>query len=158
MTNIFDRSYRFYEAGAPFPGVCLACSNVNKLWDLGMISGTNRGAYLCDMCLQDLALFAGFILKAVYEKETSELKAEVAKLEDQIQASPRLIKELTHNVNSLLGEFITNLASVASPSKPVQSEGNQADAGVSADVAGATDTGSKGTAKATKPSVKSASK
>lgn len=158
MTNIFDRSYRFYEAGAPFPGVCLACSNVNKLWDLGMISGTNRGAYLCDMCLQDLALFAGFILKAVYEKETSDLKAEVAKLEDQIQASPRLIKELTHNVNSLLGEFITNLASVASPSKPIQSEGNQTNAGVLADVAGATDTSSKGTAKATKPSVKSASK
>ena len=158
MTNIFDRSYRFYEAGAPFPGVCLACSNVNKLWDLGMISGTNRGAYLCDMCLQDLALFAGFILKAVYEKDTSELKAEVAKLEDQVQASPRLIKELTHNVNSLLGEFITSLASVTSPSKPIQPEGIKADAGVSADVAGATDTSSKGTAKATKPSVKSASK
>ncbi len=42
--NIFDKSYRFYEAGAPFPGVCLACSNVNNLWDIGVISGTNRGA------------------------------------------------------------------------------------------------------------------
>lgn len=158
MTNIFDRSYRFYEAGAPFPGVCLACSNVNKLWDLGMITGTNRGAYLCDMCLQDLALFAGFVLKAVYEKDTSELKSEVAKLEDQIQASPRLIKELTHNVNSLLGEFVTSLASVTSPSKPIQPESNQADAGNPVVVAGVTETSSKGTAKATKPSVKSASK
>jgi hypothetical protein len=158
MTNIFDRSYRFYEAGAPFPGVCLACSNVNKLWDLGMISGTNRGAYLCDMCLQDLALFAGFVLKAVYEKDTSELKAEVSKLENQIQASPRLIKELTHNVNSLLGEFVASLASVASPSKPVQSESNQADAGDPAVIDGATEASSKGTAKATKPSAKSSSK
>jgi hypothetical protein len=158
MTNIFDRSYRFYEAGAPFPGVCLACSNVNKLWDLGMISGTNRGAYLCDMCLQDLALFAGFVLKAVYEKDTSELKAEVAKLENQIEASPRLIKELTQNVNSLLGEFVTSLASVASTNKPVQPEGNKADTGDSSVVAGATEASSKGTAKITKPSVKSASK
>jgi hypothetical protein len=158
MTNIFDRSYRFYEAGAPFPGVCLACSNVNKLWDIGIINGTNRGAYLCDMCLQDLALFAGFVLKAVYEKDTSELKAEVAKLEDQIEASPRLIKELTQNVNSLLGEFVTSLASVASTNKPVQPESNKANAGDPAVVTGATEASSNGTAKTAKPSVKSASK
>lgn len=158
MSNKFDKSYRFYEAGAPFPGVCLACSNVNKLWDVGVISGTNRGAYLCDTCLQDLALFAGFVLKAVYEKDTSELKTKIKQLDDQIQASPRLIKELTHNVNSLLGEFVTSLASVTSPNKPVQPESNKADAGVTAVISGDSDAGSKGTAKTSKPSTKSSSK
>ena len=62
------------------------------------------------------------------------------------------------DINSLLGEFVTSLASVASPSKPVQSESNQADAGDSTVIAGATEASSKGTAKATKPSAKSSSK
>lgn len=153
--NVFNKSYRFYQAGAPFPGVCLACSNVNNLWDMGMISGTNRGAYLCDTCLQDLALFAGFVLKAVYEKETAELSNKVKILSNQIEVAPKLIKELTHDIHSILGNFVTSLASVTIFNKPVQFESVKADAGDIERVAGATDKSIKGSAKVAKPSSKS---
>jgi hypothetical protein len=153
--NVFNKSYRFYQAGAPYPGVCLACSNVNNLWDLGLISGTNRGAYLCDTCLQDLALFAGFVLKAVYEKETADLRTKIEIANNQIDAAPKLIKELTHDLTSILGNFVTSLASVTSTSKPVQPKSVEADSGDSKGVAGATKKSSEGSAKTSKPSSKS---
>ena len=154
--NVFNKSYRFYQAGAPYPGVCLACSNVNNLWDLGVISGTNRGAYLCDTCLQDLALFAGFVLKAVHEKETSELSTKIKTLSNQVEVAPKLIKELTHDINSILGNFVTNLASVTVFSKPVQPKGPEANTGDVKGITGATKKSSKGSAKTSKPSSKSA--
>jgi hypothetical protein len=153
--NVFNKSYRFYQAGAPYPGVCLACSNVNNLWDLGLISGTNRGAYLCDTCLQDLALFAGFVLKTVYEKETADLRTKIEIANNQIDAAPKLIKELTHDLTSILGNFVTSLASVTGPSKPVQPKSAEADSGDSKGVAGATKKSSEGSAKTSKPSSKS---
>jgi hypothetical protein len=154
--NVFNKSYRFYQAGAPYPGVCLACSNVNNLWDLGVISGTNRGAYLCDTCLQDLALFAGFVLKAVHEKETTELSTKIKNLSSQVEVAPKLIKELTNDINSILGNFVTSLASVTSTNKPVQPEGAKANAGSTEGVSGAAKKDSKGSAKTSKPSAKSA--
>jgi hypothetical protein len=154
--NVFNKSYRFYQAGAPYPGVCLACSNVNNLWDLGVISGTNRGAYLCDTCLQDLALFAGFVLKAVHEKETSELSTKIKTLSNQVEVAPKLIKELTHDINSILGNFVTNLASVTVSSKPVQPKSPEANTGDVKRIAGATKKSSEGSAKTFKPSTKSA--
>jgi hypothetical protein len=153
--NVFNKSYRFYQAGAPYPGVCLACSNVNNLWDLGMISGTNRGAYLCDTCLQDLSLFAGFVLKAVYEKETSALRTKIETMTSQVEAAPKLIKELTNDINSLLGEFVTSLASVTVPSKPVQSESSKADTGSAEGIPGPAKKSSKGSAKTSEPSTES---
>jgi hypothetical protein len=129
--NIFNKSYRFYQAGAPYPGVCLACSNVNNLWDLGIISGTNRGAYLCDVCLQDLALFSGFVLKAAHEKTVNELNEKVKNLNSQVAAAPNLMKELTDGINNLLSEFVVGLASVTSASKPVQPKSDKADTGSS---------------------------
>jgi hypothetical protein len=153
--NIFDKSYRFYEAGAPHPGICLACSNVNKLWDLGVISGTNRGAYLCDTCLQDLALFAGFVLKTVYEKETTDLRTKIEIANNQIDAAPKLIKELTHDLTSILGNFVTSLAGVTGPSKPVQSKGIEADSGSLEQFARPPKKSSSGSAKTSKPSAES---
>jgi hypothetical protein len=154
--NVFNKSYRFYQAGAPYPGVCLACSNVNNLWDLGMISGTNRGAYLCDTCLQDLALFAGFVLKAVHEKTTDELTTKIKTMTSQVEAAPKLIKELTHDITSILGNFVTSLASVTIPSKPVQPESPKADAGSTEGITRPAKKSSKGSAKTSKPSTKSA--
>jgi hypothetical protein len=154
--NVFNKSYRFYEAGAPYPGVCLACSNVNKLWDLGVISGTNRGAYLCDTCLQDLALFAGFVLKTVYDKETTDLRTKIEIANNQIDAAPKLIKELTHDLTSLLGNFVTSLASVTISSKPVQPQGFKADSGGTEQLAGSSKKSSAGSAKTSKPSAESA--
>ena len=154
--NIFDKSYRFYEAGAPHPGICIACSNINNLWDIGVISGTNRGAYLCDTCLQDLALFAGFVLKSVHEKTTNDFMAKIEIMNSQIQAAPTLIKELTHDISNLLGEFVTSLASVTISRKPVQPESLKANARDSDGSTGPAKKISKGSTKTSQPSTKSA--
>lgn len=129
MANVFDRSYRFYEAGAPFPGTCLACSNTENLWDLGIIRGTNQGAYFCHQCLESLNFYVGFVAKNVHEAAIKELTDQNTELANQLNAAPKLIKELTQNVNNLLGDFVTGLASVASPSKPVQPESVEASTG-----------------------------
>lgn len=150
--SVFNKSYRFYESGAPFPGVCMTCSNVNKLWDLGIISGTNRGAYLCDTCLQDLALFAGFVLKAVHENKVAELNEKVAKLANQVAAAPNLMKELTDGINNLLSEFVTGLASIPSASKPIQPESAKADFGGARQFPEPTKKSKPRSAKTTKPS------
>jgi hypothetical protein len=154
--NVFNKSYRFYQAGAPYPGVCIACSNVNNLWDIGVIGGTNRGAYLCDTCLQDLALFAGFVLEAVHKKTTDDLTTKIETMNSQIQAAPKLIKELTHDITSLLGNFVTSLASVTIPGKPVQPESPKADAGSAEGITGSAKKSSKGSAKTSQPSTESA--
>jgi hypothetical protein len=120
-----------------------------------MISGTNRGAYLCDTCLQDLALFAGFVLKGVYEKETSDLRTKIEIANSQIDAAPKLIKELTHDITSLLGNFVTSLAGVSVPSKPVQPQSVEANTGSTEQLAGDTKKSTKGSAKASKSSAES---
>lgn len=153
----FKASFRFYEQGAPYPGICLRCSAGSKLWDLGRnIPGTNLGAYYCDGCLVELASYTGLVSKSTFEDKIKAIDAELNAAKAQLEAAPSLIKELTHNVTSLLSEFVTSLASVSSTNKPVQPESDKADAG---SVDGSTkDSGEsvKGSAKTTKSSAKSA--
>lgn len=152
----FKASFRFYEQGAPYPGVCLKCSAGSKLWDLGRnIPGTNMGAYYCDGCLLELALFTGMVTKAQFDSEVSRTTAELAEAKSQLEAAPQLIKELTHNVQSLLSNFVLNLASSSKPSKPVQPESIEANTGSVEGNDGEPGESVKGSAKATKPSAKS---
>lgn len=152
----FSASYRFYEQGAPYPGMCLRCGAGSKLWDLGRnIPGTNMGAYYCDGCLVELATFTGMASKEAHEGTVSKLTTALETANAQLEVAPSLVKELTHNVQSLLSEFVLNLASGASPSKPVQPKGDQADAGDTSGVTEEPGKGVKGSAKATKPSAKS---
>lgn len=152
----FSASYRFYEQGAPYPGMCLRCGAGSKLWDLGRnIPGTNMGAYYCDGCLVELATFTGMASKEAHEGTVSKLTTALETANAQLAVAPSLVKELTHNVQSLLSEFVLNLASSASPSKPVQPKGDQADAGDTGGVVEEPGESIKGSAKATKPSAKS---
>ena len=118
MTNVFNRSYRFYENGAPFPGVCSACSNTAKLWDLGVIKHTNQGLYVCDACLTELSLFAGFILKQTHIDAVTKLQQEVTELSIRLDAAPALIRKLNENVSNILADFVTDLAAVSSKPAP----------------------------------------
>jgi hypothetical protein len=152
----FSASFRFYEQGAPYPGMCLKCGAGSRLWDLGRnIPGTNMGAYYCDGCLVELASFTGMASKDTYEGTVSKLTTELEKAKAQLEVAPSLVKELTHNVQSLLSEFVLNLASGSSPSKPIQSEGDQADAGDISGVVEEPGEGIKRSAKVAKPSAKS---
>lgn len=119
MTNVFNRSYRFYEAGAPYPGVCSTCSNVNKLWDLGVIKHTNQGMYLCDACLTELSMFAGFILKQTHIDAVTKLQQEITELSIRLDAAPAIIRKLNENVSNILADFVTDLAAIVSkPATP----------------------------------------
>jgi hypothetical protein len=152
----FSASFRFYEQGAPYPGMCLKCGAGSRLWDLGRnIPGTNMGAYYCDGCLVELASFTGMASKDTYEGTVSKLTTELETAKAQLEVAPSLVKELTHNVQSLLSEFVLNLASSSSPRKPVQPEGDQADAGDTNGVVEEPRESVKGSAKAAKPSTKS---
>jgi hypothetical protein len=152
----FKASFRFYEQGAPYPGMCLRCSAGSKLWDLGRnIPGTNMGAYYCDGCLIELASFTGMASKSHFENEINRINNELIESKRQLETAPQLIKELTHNVQSLLSNFVLNLASSSKPSKPVQPESIEADSGSAEGNNGEPGESIKGSAKATKPSAKS---
>ena len=154
--EVFNASFRFYEAGAPYPGICLKCGAGSKLWDLGRnIPGTNMGAYYCDGCLVELATFTGMASKEAHEGTVSKLTTALETANAQLEVAPSLVKELTHNVQSLLSEFVLNLASSASPSKPVQPKGVEADSGNSGEIVEEPRAGGKGPTKTTKPSAKS---
>ena len=154
--DVFKASFRFYEQAAPYPGMCLRCSDGSKLWDLGRnIPGTNMGAYYCDGCLIELASFTGMRSKEVYESTVTQLSTELETAKAQLEAAPKIIKELTNGINSLLSDFITDLASVTGASKPVQPQGVEADFGDSGEISEEPRASVKGSAKATKPSTKS---
>lgn len=153
----FKASFRFYEQGAPYPGICLRCGTNSRLWDLGRsIPGTNMGAYYCDDCLVELASFSGMTSKNAHEGTVSELTTSLETANAQLQVAPSLVKELTHNVQSLLSEFILNLASSTGPSKPVQPKGFEANTGDSDTSVEESRESIKGSAKPAKPSSKSA--
>ena len=152
----FQASFRFYKAGAPYPGICLRCGAGSSLWDLGRnISGTNMGAYYCDGCLTELATFTGMASKAQFEGEVTRINKELVEAKSQLEAAPQLIKELTHNVQSLLSNFVLDLASSSRPNKLVQPESIEADSGSVKGNDGEPGESVKGSAKATKPSAKS---
>ena len=154
--EVFNASFRFYEAGAPYPGICLKCGAGRNLWDLGRnISGTNMGAYYCDECLVELATYTGMKSKALHESTVDLLSAELATAKAQLEAAPKIIKELTNGINSLLSDFVTELAGVSGVSKPVQPKGIEADSGDSGEIVEEPRASVKGPTKTTKPSAKS---
>jgi hypothetical protein len=154
--DVFKASFRFYEAGAPYPGICLKCGAGSNLWDLGRnISGTNMGAYYCDECLVELATYTGMKSKTLHESTVDLLSAELATAKAQLEAAPKIIKELTNGINSLLSDFVTELAGVSGVSKPVQPKGVEADFGDSGEIAEEPRASVKGSTKVTKPSAKS---
>lgn len=154
--EVFNASFRFYEAGAPYPGICLKCGAGSNLWDLGRnISGTNMGAYYCDECLVELATYTGMKSKTLHESTVDLLSAELETAKAQLEAAPKIIKELTNGINSLLSDFVTELAGVSGASKPVQPKSAEADLGDSGEIIEESGTSVKGSAKVTKPSAKS---
>lgn len=156
--NKFKASFRFYEGAAPFPGTCLRCGTTSKLWQLGEIPATNMACYYCDRCLVEIASYAGMVTSQSFAM-MNEVKSErIAQLEAQIDAAPKLLKEISQNVNSILGDLVTSLANIASSAVPVNQQASEADAPVSASKPGTPVEAGSGEGKGTKPSPKSSSK
>lgn len=125
----FGIDVRFYEKGAPYPGFCLRCSVTDNLYDLGMIRGTNMGAYLCKNCLAEVALFDGFIRGERYAEEVAALTNQINDLKAQLSAVPNLLKEFQNEYTDLVTEFVTSVAAVSAPSEPVQPKSAKAGTG-----------------------------
>lgn len=106
---------------------------------------------LSDRVLQELATSAGFVEKRKYDELKSEMAEKFAKQEAQILVAPNLIKEFLNDVNSIIGNFVTSLASVDISDKPVQPEGDQADSGSIAAKPGSSPKGGKGKKQTSEP-------
>lgn len=152
------RHFRFYKKGAPFPGQCLLSGEIENLWDLGPIPGTPMTALVSDRALGELADFAGFVSKQKYTNETTELKKQIADLQAKLDASPKLLKELTNGINGLLSTYVADMAVITSTNKPVQSESPSTGIGKPEVDAGATAEAGQATGSSAKPSTKSVSK
>lgn len=153
----FKASFRFYDKAAPYPGFCLRCSATEKLWHLGEIRGTNMAAYYCDDCLVEIAMFSGMVTGKSYAELNSVKTQQIDELTAQVEAAPKLLKELSHNVNSILSEFAIALADVASSSVPSNSKASKANAGVAEADDGVAAEAGQGKKQSSKPSTESAS-
>lgn len=150
--------FRFYSNGAPFPGTCVFSGANRDLWEIGSMTmqGQVLPVLLSDRVLQELASFAGFIEKREYEKLKSELTATIEKQKAQIQAGPKLTEEFLNDINIVIGNFITSIASVDVSNQPVQPEGDQAESGSTAANSGSSAKSGKGKKQAAEPSDESA--
>lgn len=121
----FGISVRFYEKGAPYPGFCLRCSVTDNLYDLGMVRGTNMGAYLCKNCLAEVAIFDGFVRGERFAEEVGSLTNQIKDLKAQLAVVPSKLKDFQNEYTALVTEFVTSVAAVSAPSEPVQPESDQ---------------------------------
>lgn len=138
--------FRFYANGAPFPATCVFSGDTKDLWEIGSmtVQGQPLTVLLSDRVLHELAAQAGFIEKQKYVDLETEMTAKFAKQEAQIEVTPNLIKEFLNDINGIIGNFVTSLASVDVSDKSVQSQSNQADAGSTAAKSGSSPKGGKG--------------
>jgi len=117
---INGRQFHFFKAGAPYPGICLSCSNVNNLWALGTVRGTNQVSYLCEDCLRDVAHGAGYMLKTKYTDMVEVLSEEKKTLLAQLDAVPALLRKVQQDVSIILADFATDLAAIAASDDHVE--------------------------------------
>lgn len=150
----FKTTFRFYELAAPFPGQCVFSGQTTNLWEVGsmVVQGSPVPILLGDRVLVELAEYAGFIPKNQHEQAIAERDELIAKQAAQLEAAPKLLKELIANVNNTLSDFVTALAGVASNSATPSVKGNKADSGSTEAVDGPAAKAGQGKSKSAKPS------
>jgi hypothetical protein len=123
--------FRFYTNGAPFPGTCVFSGENRNLWEVGnmTVQGQVLPVLLSDRVLQELAAQAGFVTSKSYAELNSTLTEKINTQKAQLDVAPQFLKRFQHDINNLIGEFVTGLASVTPTNKPVQPKGDQADTG-----------------------------
>ncbi len=157
--NSFKTTFRFYDVAAPFPGQCVFSGQTTNLWEVGsmVVQGSPVPILLADRVLVELAEYAGFVPKQQHEDAIAQRDEVIAKQTAQLEAAPKLLKELTTNVNNTLSDFVTTLASIASDSAAPSAKGNKADSGSTEAVDGPATKAGQGKSKGAKPSSEPAS-
>jgi hypothetical protein len=119
----------FYVDKQPY-GLCLRCTRSENLWIVAdLLPGSELTGFLCNYCLTELATFAGFVIGEEHESTVNKLHQIIKEQEAQIEKIPNLLEGLTSNVNTLISDFVTDLASVTVSNIVVQSEDSEAVAG-----------------------------
>lgn len=151
----FKASFRFFEKAAPFPGQCVFSGETTNLWEIGsmVIQGEAVPVLLSDRVLVELATSTGFVTKQEHEKVTTEQAEIIAKQAAQLETAPKLLKELSENVNSTLTNFVTALASVTSDSLSSGAKSNKASTGSSKAKSGSTAEAGQGESEGSEPSI-----
>lgn len=121
--------FHFHKNGGPFPGTCIRCGNNKELWQLGNIPASNMAALLCDRCLTELATFTGFVTGRSYAELNAAKTSIIDTQKAQLEAAPKLMEKFTHDITSIIGDFVTSLAGITAPSEPVQPKSGKASAG-----------------------------
>lgn len=121
--------FTFHENGGPFPGTCVRCGNNKQLWQLGKIPASNMAALLCDRCVQEIAVFTGFVTGSTYATQVAMSVEKTTKQQAQIDATPELLRRFSHDVSNLISDFVTSLAGIPIPDQPVQPASDQANTG-----------------------------
>ena len=123
--------FRFYENTAPFPGTCVFSGENKNLWEIGSmtVQGEPLPVLLSDRVLVELATFAGFVTSQSYAELNAVLTEKIDKQQAQIDELPNLLKEFQNDVTGTITNFVTSLASVTIPNKPVQPKGIKAKSG-----------------------------
>lgn len=157
--NKFKNSFRFYEKAAPFPGQCVFSGETTNLWEVGsmVIQGQGVPVLLSDRVLIELATSAGFVTKQEHETTVAEQNEIIAKQAAQLEEAPKLLKELSENVNNVLSDFVTTLAGVASNNVPNGDKGSKASTGGSKAKSGTPDKAGQGEKQSPESSPESAS-
>lgn len=153
MSN-FKTTFRFYDTAAPFPGQCVFSGQTTQLWEVGsmVIQGKPVPVLLADRVLVELADYAGFVTKKQHEEAIASRDEVIANQAAQLEQAPKLLKELTTDVNNILTNFVATLAGVTSNSAPASAKGNKADAGSVEAVDGPAAKAGQGKSKGAKPS------
>lgn len=152
----FKPHFRTFPNGAPYPGTCIRCGNNRDLVELGLIAKDEFGVYYCNRCINELAVWRGFVTGESFASEVASSQSRVSQLEAQVNAIPNLIKEFSNDISNIVSNFVVSLASVDVPSKSVQPQSDQADTGESAAESGSSSKSGKGKKQASEPSAESA--
>lgn len=107
------------------------CQRCNTAEDLYIVSPTipqsDMGGFICVKCLEELAIFAGYVKGEAHANVVKDLNDLIVEQNHKIEELPNLMKEVTDGVNSILADFILSVASITGVNKPVQSKGSKAD-------------------------------
>lgn len=106
---------------------CQRCNLTENVYIVTpVIPESDVGGFLCPKCLEELAIFAGYVKGETHDSVVAELEKTVAEQEAKIEQIPNLMEKVINGANNLLADFVVSVASITSADKPVQPKGSKA--------------------------------
>jgi hypothetical protein len=100
---------------------CQRCNLTENVYIVApVIPESDVGGFLCPKCLEELALFAGYVKSETHDSVVTELEKTIAEQEAKIEQIPNLMEKVIDGANNLLADFVVSVASITSADKPVQ--------------------------------------